>query len=69
MTMAKTSKRVYVVNDGDNASRRLVEAASQAQAIAHVVRGKYVATVATQAELVDLVGCGVKVEQAGGDDE
>lgn len=56
--------RVYVVKEGDSGGR-LVEAASQAQAISHVVRGKYVATVATQGELVTLLGAGAKVEKAG----
>lgn len=59
--------RIYVVREqgATGAGRHLVEAATQAQAIGHVVRGKYTAEVAEQGELVELVSKGVKVEKAG----
>ena len=56
------SKRIYLVTDTSN--KRLVSASSQAQAIGHVVRAQFKATVATQSQLVELLGAGVKVEHA-----
>lgn len=56
--------RVYRVEGGDKP--RLVQATSQAQAIGHVVRNQYSATVATQADLIDLLP-GTKVEKASAD--
>lgn len=44
---------------------RLVRAATQAQAIRHVVRSIYTAVVASQDQIVDLMTTGVKVEDAG----
>lgn len=61
-------RRVYVVVESVKEGveqRRLVEAVSQAQAVSHVVRGKFVASVASQAELVSLLTSGAKVEKAG----
>ena len=53
--------RIYKVVGGDKP--RLVSATSQAQAIVHVVRNQFKATVATQADLVDLLPA-TKVEKA-----
>ena len=57
------AKRIYAVTDGTTTS--LVRAATQSQAIAHVVKSKYKAVVPTQDELVKLVSDGVGVETAG----
>lgn len=62
--MAK--QRIYVVRSSDPDDVTLVRAPTQAQAIRHVVRD-YTAEVASQAELVDLLGKGAVVEQAGTD--
>lgn len=45
-----TANRIYLVSGGDKP--RLVQASSQAQAIGHVVRSQYKASVATQREIV-----------------
>lgn len=58
-----TNKRIYgVVAEGQQP--RLIRAATQAQAIGHVVKDTYRAAVPTPDELVDLVSKGVKVEDA-----
>ena len=66
--MSKTVKRIYLVasklGEGEEAGV-LVRASSQAQAIGHVVRNRYSATVATQDQCIDLRDAGVKVETAG----
>jgi len=54
--------RIYYVSGADKP--RLVRASSQAQAINHVVRNQYTASVATQINLVELLGKGVVVETA-----
>lgn len=59
-----TKQRIYVVRSSDPDDVTLVRASTQAQAIRHVVRD-YTAEVASQAELVDLLGNGAVVEQAG----
>lgn len=46
-----------------------VRAATQAQAIRHVVRSIYTAVVASQDQIVDLMTIGVKVEDAGEEQE
>jgi hypothetical protein len=43
----------------------LVDAATQAQAIGHVVKGKVTAEIVTALETAKMVGEGVKVETAG----
>lgn len=58
--------RIYVVR-GPNKSVALVKAASQSQAVGHVVRNAYEAEVAEQEILVELVAGGTKVETAGAD--
>lgn len=66
--MSKTAKRIYLVasklGEGEEAGA-LVRASSQAQAIGHVVRNRYVAEVASQTQLVDLLMAGIKVQEAG----
>ena len=64
-----TPTRIYLVTNIAGAPERLVRATTQAAAIRHVVRTSYAANVAGQEALVDLVASGVKVEQAGQDDE
>lgn len=59
--MANT--RVYVVLCPDG-SRRMIEAASGAQAIRHVVKDKYSAHAATQKDFVQAMNDGLRVEKA-----
>lgn len=61
------AKRIYVVTDGTTVN--LVRATVKSQAVAHVVKSKYKATVATQDELVKHVADGIGVESAGEDSE
>lgn len=61
-----SNTRIYVVR-GPNKSVALVKAASQSQAVGHVVRNAYEAEVAEQDILVELASAGVKVETAGAD--
>jgi hypothetical protein len=56
-----TQSRIYTVTDGDTDEKHLVRAASVAQAVAHVSK-RFHAVVATQDQLVALVGEGVEVE-------
>ncbi len=58
----KTPTRIYRVDDGHK--DRLVRAPSQAQAIRHVA-SSFAVRVATQDDIAQLVGDGVKVETAG----
>lgn len=58
-------KRIYAVADKKAGVCHLVKAATQAQAVGHVVRGQFVAEVASQEVLVDLMTAGKKVEEAG----
>lgn len=64
--------RIYLVakaaGTGDEQGH-LVRAATQAQAVRHVVRNTYQAEVATQEQLVDLMTAGAKVEDAGEEQE
>jgi hypothetical protein len=55
--------RVYVVRQGEQ--YRLVRAANRAQARAHVARETIFADLASQDDLIRLVGEGLTVEQAG----
>lgn len=48
---------------------KLVRAASQAQAIRHVVANTYTAKVASQDDLITMLESGVKVEDAGAESE
>jgi hypothetical protein len=63
-----TPKRIYVVSQstGTEVKRRLVRAATQAQAIRHVASATLAAASATQDDLVELVSKGVAVEEASG---
>lgn len=45
----------------------LIEASSEAQAYRHVARKTWIANIANQFELIELVGRGVKVEKASPD--
>jgi hypothetical protein len=62
-----TTTRVYAVTDTSVADMniRLVRAGSQAQAIRHVVGSRYKAKPAAVDEVVQHMGSGVKVEEAG----
>lgn len=61
------TSRIYDVSDVESTPvvHRLVEAATQAQAKSHVVGNRFVAEVANQKTLIELLGKGVKVEVAG----
>lgn len=52
--------RIYLVGHGQTV--RLVRAAHRAQALAHVARSSINVTVASQDELVEALGRGIKVE-------
>jgi hypothetical protein len=52
--------RIYVVNDGQK--KRLIRAPNQAQAVRHAAKD-FKADVASQDDLCELIGAGVKVEQ------
>jgi hypothetical protein len=61
------AKRIYVVTEEGKNEQHLVRASSQAQAVHHVVAARFCAEVASQSQLVQLLGDGVKVEEAGSD--
>jgi hypothetical protein len=54
--------RIYVVLNGED--RRLVDAASAAQAIRHCVKNKYSAKAATPKEIAQYMKSGLQVETA-----
>lgn len=56
-----TQTRIYTVTDGDTDEKYLVRAASVAQAVAHVSK-RFRAAVASQDQLVKLLGDGIEVE-------
>jgi hypothetical protein len=60
--MSKT--RIYCVRDNDGGDSFLVRATSSAQALRHVTSPRFAATVATQDQLVRLLGEDVEVEDA-----
>ena len=57
------SNRIYIVKQ--DKKERLVRAVSAAAAIRHVSYPMFEARVASQQDLVNLIGQGVKVEEAG----
>lgn len=60
-----TKARIYIVRDTETEDTpRLVRAISQSQAVKHVTR-PFVASVATQDQLVQLLSENVEVEDAG----
>lgn len=66
--MAETATRIYVVTEvgGDGKPREfLVLATSQAQAIRHVVKGRFTAELCSAAEAIRLATAGVTVSEAG----
>ena len=68
-TESKTARRIYKIRDtesrDDERAYALVRATNPAQAIRHVVRDRFTADVASQDDLVELVGHGLKVQTAG----
>lgn len=62
-----TSTRIYAVEDSKSKTVALVEASTPAQARGHCARKQYAAKVATQTQLVELLGKGIKVEKANDD--
>ena len=72
MTMAKAEKkavvRIYVVKEtaaDGKTTERLVRAGSQAQAIRHVVIGRFDAETASTEDVARLVGDGAEIQTAG----
>lgn len=64
--MAK--KRIYIVEEkknDDDSPVRLVKATTKAQALNHVAEKSYAVEVAGQDKLVEAVGLGINVEEAG----
>jgi len=62
------STRIYAVYDERTLAtdgQRLVRAGTRAQALRHVAQGTFTVVVASQDELVELLGQGIKVEDAG----
>lgn len=72
----KSNKRIYVVSEvipaaegGMTKRQCLVNAGSQAQAIAHVVKGRFSAESASPNDVVRLMTAGATVEETGSGDE
>jgi hypothetical protein len=59
-----TATRIYIVT-GPDGSNRLVKATVASQAITHVAKNAFTAKVASQDDLVQALGNGVKVETYG----
>jgi hypothetical protein len=55
------SLRIYVVSTGDGA--RLIEAESKSQALAFAVKTTMTSTLASQQDLINLLGKGIQVER------
>lgn len=68
-TTKKADSRIYVVkskgSENNPADTSLVRAKTKAAALRHLAAQVFVADVAKQQELVDLVTAGVQVEDAG----
>jgi hypothetical protein len=62
MSTTRFYKLAPVLGNGDKP--RIVEATSQSQAYSHMARMHWVASIASQFDLVELIGQGVKVEKA-----
>lgn len=71
-----TKKRIYVVTrlvrdgsaPGTKPEHRLINATSAAQAVRHAASTILQHEVATPHKVAELVGAGIKVEEAGGDE-
>jgi hypothetical protein len=61
------TKRIYVINDSAAGKETvfLVNAATAAQAIGHVLKARYTASVVKQHQLVKLMQAGVKEQEVG----
>jgi hypothetical protein len=59
-----TATRIYLVT-GSSGEVRLVKASVPSQAITHVAKQSYSACIASQDDLVEALGNGVKVETYG----
>lgn len=61
------TKRIYVVTETDGKAQTefLVAASSQAQAVGHVVRGRFSASPANGGTVARLMKAGVVVQEAG----
>lgn len=64
------AQRIYAIKplDGASIKPRLVLAATPAAALRHVVSNTMTVAVASQRELVELVGAGTQVEEAHADE-
>jgi hypothetical protein len=54
--------RIYLVTDTETKGARLVRAVSQASAIRHCCEARFLASIASQDELVSLISEGFEVE-------
>lgn len=62
-----SNSRIYIVTDGE--LKHLVEAATQAQALRHVVKSVFQVKVATAKEVADLIKKGASVQTASSEVE
>lgn len=60
--------RIYIISEKDSDTVRMIEAASQAQAIRCAIKGRFTVTVANALEVAELMKAGAQVEEADGDD-
>lgn len=63
------STRIYIVTDAETTKHRLIRSATPAAAIRYAVRTRYSAEVASQDDLVRLLGKGAVVEAVNTEDE
>lgn len=66
--MAATT-RIYLVQDAGGNSKRLVRATHPGHALMHAARTTFDVHVASQNELVDLLGRGIEVEKITGEQQ
>lgn len=61
--MTEKKQRIYIVTD-DSDTVRMIEASNARQAVRHVIKNKYNATLATQHALIEMTASGIKLEKA-----
>lgn len=61
--------RIYVVIDKRTFSKRMIRANSRAQALIHVARSAFIASVAKERDMMDADARGIKVDDAGAEPE
>jgi len=63
-----TAQRIYLIGTPDS-KVRLVKATTRSQALSHIAHQVFTVRVATQDDLVDNLGKGIKVEPVTGGDQ